>query len=99
MHTYTNVVNETSLMGSVKLTEGAATRYVVIEPMASYECHRTVTSGRAPRARSHTLRVDRASRSDTSNVKVVQIRHHSSAISRLGSSLARTAYETTVILF
>ena len=52
----------------------AATRYVLIEPMASYECHRTMPSGREPRARSHTLRVDRASRSDTtSNVKVVQI--------------------------
>ena len=55
-------------------TKRAVTRYVVIEPIASYECHRTVTSGREPRARSHTLRVNRASRSDTtSNVKVVQI--------------------------
>ena len=82
------------------MVKGAVTWYVVIEPMASYECHHTVTSGREPRARSHTLRVDRASRSDTmSNVKVVQIRHHSSVISRLGSSLSRTAYEMTVILF
>ena len=47
---------------------------MVVAPMASYECHRTMSSGREPQARSHTLRVDWASRSDTtSNVKVVQI--------------------------
>ena len=54
--------------------KGAATRYVVIEPMTSCECYRTMPSGREPRTSSHTLRVDRGSRSDTrANVKVVQI--------------------------
>ena len=37
----------------------AATRYVVIEPSSSYECNRTITPGRDPRTRRHTLLVTR----------------------------------------
>ena len=41
----------------VVLAETAATRYVVIEPISSYACHRTMTSGREHRTRRHTLLV------------------------------------------
>ena len=73
--------------------KGAATRYVVIEAMASCECYRTMPSGREPRTSTHTLRVDRDSRSDTTaNVKVVQIVYCSYIVAGFVSSSDEGAY-------
>ena len=40
-------------------SKAATTRYGVIEPISSYECNRTMTLGREPRMRRHTLLVTR----------------------------------------